>query len=251
MSKAAKIIIYGVHAVNHALRFSSQACIELWLNKDKKDNQDFSEIISLGKKNNIPIHLVNQKILEEKTDSPQHQGVALHRQAYDVLNEKDLEQSLEQNKHSNQLFLVLDNVQDPHNLGACFRTADSVGVDGIISAKDRSVGLTATVCKVASGGVESVPFYSVTNLARTLRSLKDYGIWVYGLAGEAVESIHQTKFTASTAIVMGAEGDGLRDNTKKHCDQLIKIPMKGNVESLNVSVATAVCLYEVMRQLDL
>ncbi len=250
MSKSSKIIIYGLHAVRHALLYSTQTCIEVWINKDKKDNQDLSEIISTAKKNNISLQLVNQKVLEEKSGATQHQGVILLREAYNILNEKDLEQVLNDTQEKNQLFLILDNVQDPHNLGACFRTADAVGVDGIITAKDRSVSLTPTVCKVASGAVESVPFYTVTNLARTLRNLKDNNVWIYGLAGEAKQSIHQTKFIGSTAIVMGAEGDGLRENTKKHCDQLVNIPMQGNVESLNVSVAAAVCLYEVLKQVN-
>jgi 23S rRNA (guanosine2251-2'-O)-methyltransferase len=146
------------------------------------------------------------------------------------------------------LFLVLDNVQDPHNLGACLRTADATGVHGVIITKDNATGITPTVCKVASGAAETVPVYQVTNLARTLRWLKGHGIWVIGAAGETPQTAYQTDFTVPLAIVVGAEGKGMRRLTKEQCDLLVKLPMLGQVKSLNLSVATGVLLYEVVRQ---
>jgi len=139
-------------------------------------------------------------------------------------------------------------VQDPHNLGACLRTADAVGAHGIIITKDNSASITPTVCKVASGAAETVPVYQVTNLARVLRWLQEQNIWIIGAAGEAEQNIYDMKFDMPLALVMGTEGTGMRHLTRKHCDFLVKIPMCGQVESLNVSVAAAVMLYEVFRQ---
>lgn len=144
--------------------------------------------------------------------------------------------------------LVLDQVQDPHNLGACLRSADGAGVDAVVVPKDRSVGLTETVRRIASGGAESVPLVQVTNLARTLRALRDAGVWLTGTADDADRELYDVDFTGPTAIVMGAEGSGLRRLTREGCDFLVRIPMAGSVGCLNVSVATGVCLYEVVRQ---
>jgi 23S rRNA (guanosine2251-2'-O)-methyltransferase len=146
------------------------------------------------------------------------------------------------------LFLVLDGVTDPHNLGACLRTADATGVTAVIVPKDKSASITPIVRKVASGAAETVPLVQVTNLARALRELQDMQVWVIGTAGEATESLYAVDYSGPVAIVMGAEGDGMRRLTRETCDQLITIPLLGTVSSLNVSVATAVCLYEVVRQ---
>jgi len=146
------------------------------------------------------------------------------------------------------LFLVLDGVTDPHNLGACLRTADAAGVAAVIAPKDKSAPLNATVAKVACGAAEVVPYIQVTNLARTLQLLKQHGIWITGTAGEADQSVYQADLTGPQAIVMGAEGKGMRRLTREQCDQLVNIPMAGEVSSLNVSVATGVCLFEVVRQ---
>ena len=243
-----KIIIYGVHTVRHCLEISPTSVLELWVSKEKLQNKEINTIINLAKTHKITIQQVTADTLDNKTQTQQHQGIALSRQAYPLLNEQDLSESIEQNTQRPFLFLVLDSVQDPHNLGACFRSADAANVDGIIVAKDRSVQLTPVVCKVASGAVETVPFYTVTNIARTLRQLKDANIWVYGLDGDADQTVYQTRLTDSVALVMGAEGEGLRQNTRKQCDQLVKIPMLGKLESLNVSVATGVILCEALRQ---
>ena len=143
---------------------------------------------------------------------------------------------------------MLDGVTDPHNLGACLRTADAAGIDAIVVPKDNSVALTPVVRKVACGAADLIPLIQVTNLARTLREIKDAGVWVVGTAGEATQSIYQCKMQGPIALVMGAEGKGMRRLTREHCDELIKLPMAGSVSSLNVSVATGVCLYEIVRQ---
>ena len=163
------------------------------------------------------------------------------------LSESDLKTAVE-NLTETALFLVLDNVQDPHNLGACLRTADATGVHGVIITKDNATGITPTVCKVASGAAETVPVYQVTNLARTLRWLKDQGLWIMGAAGETTQTVYKTDFTVPMALVIGTEGKGLRRLTKEQCDLLVAIPMLGKVDSLNLSVATGVFLYEAVRQ---
>jgi 23S rRNA (guanosine2251-2'-O)-methyltransferase len=146
------------------------------------------------------------------------------------------------------LLLILDTVQDPHNLGACLRTADAVGVDAVIAPKDRSVGLTDTVRRVACGGAERVPFSQVTNLARLIKQLQEKNIWIIGTDSEASDDIYKADLTGPVALVMGSEGEGLRRLTKESCDKVVRIPMKGSVESLNVSVAAAVCLFEIVRR---
>ena len=248
MAQAKKEVVYGIHAVRHSLKFSPEAVLELWIKNDKKPSKEIAQITRLADKHNISTQIVNSKAMDDKARSSQHQGVILIRQPYETKNENQLATWLQDNDDKKKLFLVLDNVQDPHNLGACLRTADAANVDGIIVSKDKSVGITSVVSKVASGAVETVPFYMVTNLARTLRELKQHNIWVIGTAGEAESSLYQVDFNASIALVLGAEGQGLRENTRKQCDQLIRIPMRGTVESLNVSVATGVCLFEVLRQ---
>jgi 23S rRNA (guanosine2251-2'-O)-methyltransferase len=147
----------------------------------------------------------------------------------------------------NSLLLVLDGIQDPHNLGACLRTADACGVDAVIIPRDRAVKVNATVRKVAAGGAESVPIIEVTNIARSLKDLKQAGVWIYGTSDMAEDSLYEHDYCGSVALVMGAEGSGLRRLTLESCDHLVKLPMQGQVESLNVSVATGVCLYEILR----
>jgi 23S rRNA (guanosine2251-2'-O)-methyltransferase len=149
--------------------------------------------------------------------------------------------------HNQSLFLVLDGVQDPHNLGACLRTANGAGVDAVIIPKDRSAKLNATVSKVAAGAAESTPLLEVTNISRCLKDLKNAGVSIYGTSGDANDSLYDFNYQNPVALVMGSEGDGLRRLTMEQCDHLLKLPMQGSVESLNVSVATGVCLYEIMR----
>ena len=176
-----------------------------------------------------------------------HQGVIAEVKINDAaMNENQLLDLAEQKQEL--LLLVLDGITDPHNLGACLRTADAVGADAVIVPKDRSASLTAVARKVACGAAEHVPVVKVTNLARFLTKLKERNVWVIGTAGEATSDLYKTQFSGSTALVMGAEGSGMRRLTREQCDQLIKIPMAGSVSSLNVSVATGVCLFEIVRQ---
>lgn len=203
----------------------------------------FETLTELG----VILEKVERKKLDKLADGMNHQGVVLEVSLPEELSENELKTAVEHLLEP-ALFLVLDNVQDPHNLGACLRTADASGVHGIIITKDNAVGITPTVCKVASGAAETVPVYMVTNLARTLRWLKTEGLWIIGTAGEAEQTFYQSDFTVPMALVIGAEESGMRRLTREQCDVLVKLPMLGTVESLNLSVATGVLLYEVLRQ---
>ena len=194
-----------------------------------------------------PFHKTNKKTLEQLSKGRNHQGVLVEVDLPTLKTEKMLMEKIKTTSET-PFFLVLDQVQDPHNLGACLRTADAVGVQGVILPKDNSAGLTPTVCKVASGAAETVPVYQVTNLARILRWMKQQGIWVMGAAGEASQTVFQIELTGPLAFVVGAEGKGLRRLTREQCDVLVKLPMLGQVESLNLSVASGILLYEALRQ---
>jgi 23S rRNA (guanosine2251-2'-O)-methyltransferase len=238
--------LFGLHAVQAALEYSPDKIIRIWIDAqrdDKRLNKIIADLAQLG----IEPEKTDRKKLDKLADGNNHQGIVLEVTMPSELPESDLKDAvLSLDKPA--LFLVLDNVQDPHNLGACLRTADATGVNGIIITKDNAVGITPTVCKVASGAAETVPVYLVTNLARTLRWLKEQGIWIAGAAGEAEQTVYQADLTMSLALVIGAEGSGMRRLTKEQCDFLVKLPMLGQVESLNLSVAAGVLLYEVIRQ---
>ncbi|HEB77194.1 MAG TPA: 23S rRNA (guanosine(2251)-2'-O)-methyltransferase RlmB [Methylothermaceae bacterium] len=237
--------IYGLHAANAALRYSPERIRRAWVDVQRRDRrlaQVRQQLQELG----IPVEAVDRKRLDRLSGDPHHQGVVLEVILPEARNENALAEKIGQLE--NPFFLVLDQVQDPHNLGACLRTCDAVGAHGVIVPKDRSVDLTPTVCKVASGAAETVPLYRVTNLARTLDFLKDAGLWRYGAAGEAQQTAFETDLTGPLALVMGGEGGGLRRLTRERCDLLIGLPMKGRVESLNLSVAAGVLLYECLRQ---
>ena len=211
--------------------------------QDKRLGQAVDDLSALG----IEPEKVDRKRLDRLADNNNHQGIVIEVEMPGELSESDLKTAVE-NLAETALFLVLDNVQDPHNLGACLRTADATGVQGVIITKDNATGITPTVCKVASGAAETVPVYQVTNLARTLRWLKGEGLWIMGAAGETAETVYKTDFTVPMALVVGAEGKGLRRLTKEQCDVLVSVPMVGQVESLNLSVAAGVLLYEAVRQ---
>ena len=185
-------------------------------------------------------------IMRATPDGGQHQGVIARVKAVKQLNDKDLAVLVE--KTETPFLLILDGVTDPHNLGACLRNADAAGVHGVIVPRDNSVGLTPTVSKVACGAAEVVPLFQVTNLARTMKSLQEKGIWIVGAAGEAEHDLYKADLKGSLAIAMGSEDKGLRRLTRESCDSLVSIPMTGSVSSLNVSVATGVCLFEAVRQ---
>lgn len=237
---------YGIHTIDAMLSAQPQRIIELYV-QAKRDDQKLQAIKQLAKKNNIKIITLSKDELDRMTQHANHQGVVVLCKKAKSYSEADLE-DLVVNLTEPAFFLVLDGIQDPHNLGACLRSADAAGVHAVIAPKDKSVGLTATASKVASGAAETVPFIQVTNLARTLRFLKDNNIWIYGADSEAPENLFKGKFTGSVAMVLGAEGSGLRRLTREHCDGLYKIPMSGSVSSLNVSVATGIFLFEVVRQ---
>lgn len=241
--------LFGIHAVQAALEYSPQQIRRAWVDNQRQDARlkpVLDELASLG----IPLEKAERKKLERMADGKNHQGIVVAVELPAMRGEDQLKHDVAALTQT-PFYLVLDQVQDPHNLGACLRTADAVGVHGIIVTKDNAAGITPTVCKVASGAAETVPVYQVTNLARVLRWLKEQNIWVMGAAGEAEQTIYQMKLDMPLALVMGAEGSGMRHLTRQHCDFLVKIPMVGQVESLNVSVAAGVLLYEVFRQKQL
>lgn len=238
--------LFGLHSVQAALDYSPKKIRKAWVDAQRQDKrlaQTIDALLSLG----MEPEKVDRKKLDRLADGNNHQGIVIEVEMPGELSETELKTAVE-NLPATALLLVLDNVQDPHNLGACLRTADAAGVQGVIITKDNATGITPTVCKVASGAAETVPVYQVTNLSRTLRWLKEHGVWVMGAAGEATQTAYQTDFTVPLALVVGAEGKGMRRLTREQCDVLVKLPMLGQVESLNLSVATGVLLYEIVRQ---
>lgn len=245
MSKSVEWI-YGIHTCHallqkHPERILKAACLE------NRDDKKLQGIVQQLEQLAIPIQRVNRKELDEQLNTQQHQGIAIECKAAQVQNKQYLD-SLLAKKSGDVLLLILDGVTDPHNLGACIRSAEAAGADAVIIPKNRAAGLTPTTRKVACGAAEILPIISVTNLAQCLKDLKNQGIWLYGAAGEASSNIYNTKLTGNIAIIMGSEGEGLRRLTREHCDALIHIPMLGSTSSLNVSVATGVCLFEAIRQ---
>lgn len=241
MSKDA--LVFGAHAVRHLLEQAGERVRRLQV-----AGEGHPELAQRARDIGISVERVGREALDRATGDAVHQGVVAWVVPSRSRNEDELEALLDERERP--LLLVLDQVQDPHNLGACLRTADAVGVDAVILPKDRSASLSPAVRKVACGAAEWVPLVTVTNLARTLRALQQRGIWVVGTAGTADTSIHQAELggPGGIALVLGSEGQGLRRLTRETCDLLVNLPMVGAVESLNVSVATGVCLYEALRQ---
>ena len=237
-------ILTGFHAVTSRLRQRPETVTEIYLDADRSDARA-KDLRELAKRLNVRLISADMKRLDGMANGVRHQGVIAHAEPLDT--PKFIEDVLEAIDEP-PLLLILDGVQDPHNLGACLRVADGVGAHAVIAPKDRSVGLTTAAVKVASGAAESVPYIVVTNLARTMRDLKDKGIWLVGTDDESRQSLYKTKLEGALGLVLGAEGEGLRRLTKETCDVLVSIPMMGSVESLNVSVASGVCLYEARRQ---
>ncbi|NJD07751.1 MAG: 23S rRNA (guanosine(2251)-2'-O)-methyltransferase RlmB [Methylococcaceae bacterium] len=238
--------VFGLHAAKSALEHTPDKVTAAWLDSQRGDAR-LNELRRQLQEAGVAVRSASRKELDQLSGGQQHQGVVLEVNLPRELGENELWAALE-GMSEPALFLVLDHVQDPHNLGACLRTADAAGVHGVVLTKDQAVGITPTVAKVASGAAETMPVYRVTNLARTLEGFKQRGVWVAGAAGEADQSLYQSDLTLSLALVIGAEGKGLRRLTRDTCDFLIKIPMKGQVESLNLSVAAGVMLYEAVRQ---
>ncbi|WP_412537169.1 23S rRNA (guanosine(2251)-2'-O)-methyltransferase RlmB [Marinobacter sp. MA] len=237
--------VFGWHAVEAVLKREPERLQQVWIQTGRQDKRVKSitdTLDSLG----VRWKVVHRRELDERV-SGVHQGIVAAVSESREWTEDDLLAQLA-GSDKPPFLLVLDGVTDPHNLGACMRTADAVGVQAVIVPKDKSASLTPVARKVACGAAETVPFVRVTNLARFLRSLQDQGVWLIGTAGEAKATLYQADFKGPVALVMGAEGKGMRRLTREHCDQLINIPMLGHVDSLNVSVATGVCLYEALRQ---
>ncbi|MCL2914418.1 23S rRNA (guanosine(2251)-2'-O)-methyltransferase RlmB [Shewanella corallii] len=237
--------IFGIHAVESVLKHSPERILELFLMQGRLDER-VAPLIQLAREYGISMPQTSRKVLDEKAGSTQHQGVVARVKPAKALTEHDLDDLLD--KQDTPFLLILDGVTDPHNLGACLRNADAAGVHGIIVPKDNSVSLTATVSKVACGAAETVPLFQVTNLARSMRHLQEKGVWIIGTAGEADCDLYQAQLKGPLAIAMGAEGKGLRRLSRECCDTLVSIPMAGSVSSLNVSVATGICLFEAVRQ---
>jgi 23S rRNA (guanosine2251-2'-O)-methyltransferase len=238
-------MVFGLHAVEALVLKEPESIIEIKIQQGRDDAR-LKKLLGLLQANAISYTQVPRKELD-KLVSGRHQGVVAVVKMEPTKDEGDLEDLL--NSLVGPAFiLILDSVTDPHNLGACLRSADAAGVHAVIVPKDNSAPLNSVAKKVACGAAENVPLIHVTNLARTMKWLQNYGVWITGAAGEAEKTIYQTDFKGSIALAMGAEGSGLRRLTRQHCDQLTKIPMQGSVSSLNVSVATGICLFEALRQ---
>ncbi len=239
--------VYGLHAVQALLQREPEMVSRLWLEHSRRDAKA-KKLLQLAEQAGIKPERVQREVLDKLVGAQaNHQGVVAQSRASTAGNEQDLKQLLQQ-LDDPPFLLILDGVQDPHNLGACLRTADAAGVHAVIAPKDKASGLTAVVRKVACGAAETVPFIQVTNLARTLRELQQAGIWLIGTSLDTDQTLYQADLTGPLALVLGAEGKGLRRLTAEHCDVLVKLPMLGTVQSLNVSVTTGICLYEAIRQ---
>ena len=240
-------ILFGFHAVLSRLRQHAASVQEILIDRDRVDAR-MKDLLKMAELSGVRTMEVERSRLDGMAGmNGRHQGV-IARVVDTPIPYKDIHDILESDLTEPPFFLILDGVEDPHNLGACLRVADAMGVHAVIAPKDRAVGLNATVRKVACGAAETVPFIAVTNLARTIRELKDAGVFVVGTTIDAPSNLLNTKLDGPIAIVLGAEGDGLRRLTIENCDALVAIPMFGSVESLNVSVASGICLYEVRRQ---
>ena len=238
-------VVFGLHAVRALLQQHAERASLLVLQKGREDARS-AEIVRLAQAAGVKIEWRDAQELDRLAGHERHQGACLQIRALGPLGEGALDELLD--RATVPLLLVLDGVQDPHNLGACLRTADAAGASAVIVPRDRAAGLTPTVRKVASGAAETLPLIQVVNLARTLRWLKEREIWVVGADDQAPKSLFETQLTGPLALVLGAEGAGLRRLTKENCDLLVSIPMAGSVESLNVSVAAGVLLFEAARQ---
>jgi len=246
MSELGSAPIAGIHSVRMALKGGAAQVTEVWLEGRRRDRR-LAEVAALAEESGVRLRQVARAELDEACDGLSHQGVLAWLRPVAARREAELRVLLDGLRHA-PFLLLLDAVQDPHNLGACLRTADAAGVDAVVAPRDKAVGLTPAVVKVASGAAATVPFIQVTNLARAMDELRTRGLWLVGTAGEARCDLFELDLRGPLGLVMGGEGRGLRRLTRERCDQLVRLPMLGQVESLNVSVATGVCLYEALRQ---
>ena len=240
-------VLFGFHAVGVRLKTAPQSIIEVYFEPTRRDAR-MRQFLDRAREAGVRLIEADGLRLAKLAGSHGHQGVAARVEP--MVQAHSLDELLEQLEEQGTvpLLLVLDGITDPHNLGACLRVADGAGAHAVIAPKDHAAGINATVAKVASGAAETMPYFMVTNLARTLGELKERNIWVIGTSDDAPKTLYQVELKGPTALVLGAEGAGMRQLTRKTCDELISIPMKGAVESLNVSVASGVCLYEALRQ---
>ncbi|MDX1496088.1 MAG: 23S rRNA (guanosine(2251)-2'-O)-methyltransferase RlmB [Salinisphaeraceae bacterium] len=238
--------IGGWHSVDALLEKRSEAIERLCLQAGREDKRA-QALLAKAKRLGVTVQTLTREAMAREAGELRHQGVLAWALPTVAGNQNDLDMLLD-GLRKPPFLLILDGVEDPRNLGACLRSADAAGVDGVIIPRDRAASLSPAARKAAAGAAESVPLFAVSNLARCLRQLRDAGIWLVGLAGEGEGDLYQARLTGPLAIVMGAEGKGLRRLTREHCDELIRIPMLGTVESLNVSAAASVCLFEAVRQ---
>ncbi|MFL6626754.1 MAG: 23S rRNA (guanosine(2251)-2'-O)-methyltransferase RlmB [Vitreoscilla sp.] len=237
-------VLFGFHAITVRMKTAPQSIVELHVETQRRDAR-MRAFAERARDAGIKIVESDGERLDKLAGSARHQGVVARVEAVKMPHSLD---EVVENIEGPPLLLVLDGVTDPHNLGACLRVADGSGAHAVVAPKDHAVGINATVAKVASGAAETVPYIMVTNLARTLTELKEHDIRIVGTSDDAEHTLYDLDLTGPVAFVLGAEGDGMRQLTRKTCDQLVRIPMVGAVESLNVSVASAVCLYEALRQ---
>ncbi len=237
-------LIFGIHPVSAAIKKDPENILSAWVFQGSENKaRDLAEsLVNYG----VKVQIVPRKTLDNMTDGANHQGILIKVKEAKVSGENELFELIE--KTNKPLILILDDVTDPHNLGACFRNADGAGATAIVAPKDKSAGISGTVRKVACGAAETVPFFQVTNLARTLKKLQELNVWIIGTAGEAEKLVYDVDLTGGVALVMGAEEKGMRRLTRENCDELVKLPMNGQVTSLNVSVASGIFLYEALRQ---
>ncbi len=247
--------LFGFHAVGVRLKTAPQSILEIFIDPARRDAR-MRQFVERVNEAGVRLQEADGMRLARLSGSHGHQGVVARvNQITQVHSLDELLENLEASnadlplaERTQPLILVLDGVTDPHNLGACLRVADGAGAHAVIAPKDHAAGINATVAKVASGAAETVPYFMVTNLARTLNELKERNIWIIGTSDQATQTLYDVGLNGPVALVLGAEGDGMRALTAKTCDQLVSIPMRGAVESLNVSVASGVCLYEALRQ---
>jgi len=237
-------VLFGFHAITVRMKTAPQSIVELHVEANRRDAR-MRAFAERAREAGIRIVESDGERLDRMAGSPRHQGVVARVEAVQMPHSLD---EVVENIEGPPLLLVLDGVTDPHNLGACLRVADGSGAHAVVAPKDHAVGINATVAKVASGAAETVPYLMVTNLARALTELKEHDIRIVGTSDDAERTLYDLDLTGPVAFVLGAEGDGMRQLTRKTCDELVRIPMSGAVESLNVSVASAVCLYEALRQ---
>ncbi|MGZ9712949.1 23S rRNA (guanosine(2251)-2'-O)-methyltransferase RlmB [Glaciimonas sp. GNP009] len=237
-------MIFGFHAVTSRLRHEASSVEEIYVDASRVDGR-MKDLIGAAKAANVRVLPVDDQRLSNMVGTRRHQGVVA--KAGELSLARNLDELLDA-IDGPPLLLILDGITDPHNLGACLRVADGVGAHAVIAPKDRAVGLNATAAKVASGAAETIPYITVTNLARTLRELKERNILLIGTTEDGEKSLYEADFSGPAALIMGSEGEGMRRLTRETCDVLVHVPMFGSVESLNVSVASGVCLYEARRQ---